>query len=365
MFRQLESFINAPPPIDINKAFTGKTNIDVHSPLNASYLANTNLNNANNICLKAKSIQDVINLNQQGPTQCGWYHHSSNSSLDKAYLSTAAGPVKGLSTPAPTGYSSFYFGPSLAAGAKQINIERCNLVKDCEHIGTYPGCGYCMANHKAIPVDNKGKPKYPEYGCAETIITNSSQCPALPSPTRIPSKNTKIITSPEGKQLVTGIIRPQQLIKSTANCKPEANGRLSGSCLQSSLISQGCTDNGALFTALNGFSNTSDINSVEKRNSNISTYMTTKPTLNLNNFLKASTMQNADTQAHNLALSAQRAKNIPVSKQKQTDSLAIDLCIKEGYYLENYDFCAELKPSTPKPSEGYLNACRMNGLRMD
>ena len=88
--------------------------------------------------------------------------------------------------------------------------------------------------------------------------------------------------SPTGVPL--GIIRTSTAITAAA-CAPEANGRLSGACLQNALQTAGCTPQGSLSLALNGFSSTTNISSIQNNNPNIATYGTISPSFNLTNFL--------------------------------------------------------------------------------
>jgi len=395
MFRALEGYLDTPwgqfqsnqtqlsttpmiastvtPPSDINKVATGINqieNVDIYTP--ASYYASqlADLNRQNNACSTATSIDDLIKLNQSGPLQCGWYYNKNAAGVvsQRGYLSTSKGPVQGLSSPIPTQPYTLYFGnntsgfnppgsTSLQAGQQKIDTDLCNTCTTCGNCSK-PGCGYCTTSLKYIPITASNQAKYSfsltESCSAANIVTNASQCPPTPpAPTFRPYDNV----SPTGVPL--GIIRTSTAITASA-CAPEANGRLSGACLQSALQTAGCTAQGSLSLALNGFSSTTNTSSITNNNPNIATYASINPSFNLQNFLSSPSITAAGTEAQKLALSKTSATTAAATNpttQTKDNTLAIDLCTKRGYFLENYNFCSELRPTSPKPTAGWDLAC--------
>ena len=396
MFRALEGYLNTPwgnfqtnqtqlsttpmvastvtPPSDINKIATGINpigNVDIYTPANTYATTLSTLNSQNSICTSASTIGDLIKLNQSGPLQCGWYYNknpTTGSIQQRGYLSTSKGPVQGLGSPIPQQPYTLYFGnntsgfnapgsTSLQAGQQQIDTDVCNTCTKCGNC-SQPGCGYCTTSLKYIPITPNNQAKYPlslTSSCNSTnIVTNASQCPpTAPTPTFNPYNNVSTTGVP------LGIIRTSTAITAAA-CQPDSNGRLSGSCLQSALQTAGCAPQGSLSLALNGFGSTTNISSIANNNPNIGTYASLSPSFNLTNFLSAPDMTSAGSEAQKLALANTNAKSAATTNpatQTKDNTLAIDLCTKRGYFLDNYNFCSELTPTTPKPSVGWDLGC--------
>jgi Alpha-L-arabinofuranosidase B (ABFB) domain len=396
MFRALEGYLDTPwgqfqtnqtqlsttpmiastvtPPADINKVATGINqigNVDIYTPAKFYATQLADLNAQNNACLNASTIGDLIKLNQSGPLQCGWYYNKDATGLisQRGYLSTSKGPVQGLSSPIPTQPYTLYFGnntsgfsapnsTSLQAGQEKIDTDVCNACGASCGNCTQPNCGYCTTSLKYIPITANNQAKYPyslTASCGSTnIVTNASQCPpTAPAPTFNPYNNVSATGVP------LGIIRTSTAITASA-CAPDANGRLSGACLQTALQTAGCTPQGSLSLALNGFSSTTNISSIANNNPNIATYASISPSFNLQNFLTSPSITAAGTEAQKLALANQTAKTAATnnpSTQTKDNTLAIDLCTKRGYFLDNFNFCSELTPTTPKPTAGWDIAC--------
>jgi len=396
MFRALEGYLDTPwgqfqtnqtqlsttpmiassiiPPSDINMVATGINSledVDIYTPAKFYATQLAELNTKNNTCTSATTIGDLIKLNQSGPLQCGWYYNkpATGAVQQRGWLSTSQGPVQGLLGEKPTQPYTLYFGnntsgfsapnsTSLQAGQQQIDTDACNACGATCGNCSQTGCGYCTTSLKYIPITANNQAKYPfslTASCSSTnIVTNPSQCPPTPpAPTFNPYNNV----SPTGVPL--GIIRTSTAITAAA-CAPEANGRLSGACLQNALQTAGCTPQGSLSLALNGFSSTTNISSIQNNNPNISTYGTISPSFNLTNFLSSPSITAAGTEAQKLAIAKQTATtaatNDPTTQTK-VNTLAIDLCTKSGYFLDNYNFCSELMPTSPKPTNGWDLAC--------
>ena len=392
MFRTLEGYLNTPyaqfqtnqtqlsttpmiastviPPSDLNMVATGITsteNIDLYLPANEYASTLSELNIQNKACAVA-NIGDLIKLNQSGPTQCGWYYNKNAKTgaiTQRGYLSTSKGPIQGLASPPPQQPYILYFGnntsgfnppgsTSLQAGQQIIDTDECNTCTTC---GNCPkkGCGYCTTSLKYIPITASNQAKYP-FSSTETcssakIVTNASQCPPRP-----PAPTFKPNVSSSGVPL--GIVRTSTV--QPGACLPEANGRLSGVCLQSALQTAGCNAQGSLSLALNGFSSTTNISSIATNNPNIAAYASANPSFNLNNFLSSPSITAAGTEAQKLALANQTAKSAAATNptnQTKNNTLSVDLCTKRGYFLDNYNFCSELTPSTPIPTTGWDLGC--------
>ena len=309
--------------------------------------------------MKAKQPQDILNMNVKGIYQCGWYYNTTKKA-GQGYLSDKNGPLPNLTSGGPPNSPyTFYFGSdgtptSMQAAQEQYDIDRCSPLKTCSQVGKYPGCGYCTSSLKGIPINPDNSPKYPSNvmaTCYQTnIVTNTTKCPVPPPVPVLKPTSSSGITYP----------------KLTGNCQPDPNGRLSGACLQTALKNANCQPQGALFTALNGFSSTTDPGSLQKNNANISTYADMKPNFNLNKFVMAPTIEDAQTQAIALSTASTSATNLAKTNQEgqtKANTLAIDLCTKSGYFLDQYDFCTELQPNTPVPTVGWDLGCLQKAFR--
>jgi hypothetical protein len=347
---------NQPPPDNLNLIGTGVTpdsSIDILTRTSAYQKKMSDLDTLNASCIKVKQPQDILDMNIQGIYQCGWYYNTTKKT-GQGYLSDKNGPLPNLTSGGPPNSPyTFYFGSdgtptSLQAAQERYDMDRCSPLKTCSQVGNYPGCGYCTSSLKGIPINPDNSPKYPSNVMATcyqpNIVTNTTKCPVPPPVPVLKPTSSSGITYP----------------KLAGNCRPEANGRLSGVCLQTALKNANCQPQGALFTALNGFSSTTDLGSLQKNNANIGTYADLKPNFNLNKFVMAPTIEDAQTQAIALSTaSASAATAAKVNREGQTkaNTLAIDLCSKSGYFLDQYDFCTELQPNTPIPTVGWDLGC--------
>ena len=343
------------PPANLNligAGITPNSSIDISTKANAYHKTMLDLDKQNSLCIKAKQPQDILNMNEKGIYQCGWYYNTTKKA-GQGYLSDKNGPLPNLTTAPPASPYTLYFGSdgtptSMQAAQEQYDIDRCSPLKTCSQVGNYPGCGYCTTALKGIPINPDNSPKYPSNVMATcyqpNIVTNKNKCPIPPPAPTLNSTNSNGITYPNR----------------VGPCQPEANGRLSGVCLQQALRNEKCKPQGALYTALNGFSSTTDSGSLRKNNSVIGTYVDMNPNFNLNKFIMAPTIEDAQTQA--IALYTDNASATTAAKanqenQTKANTLAIDLCTKSGYFLDQYNFCTELQSNTPVPTVGWDLGC--------
>ncbi len=362
------------PDDDINRVVTGLTpsaNIDIQSSMRSYATALGQLNQMNDVCTgkNVKTISDAIKLGESGPIQCGWYYNKGTGSLplvNQAYLSTKQGPVVGLSIPPPQQPYTFYFGnnsgtstKSLQAGQRQIEIDRC-YTSSCAVATGREGCGYCAKDQKGIPIDANGKPKYQSAMCSDPVIISSSQCPAT-SVANGGNLSEAANANANANGTTSGVVIRTSDLPSVSSCMPESNGRFSGACLQSVLRDSGCGTRGSLSLALNGFSSDTNIGSLATKSAVIQKYGEINSRF-LQDFVGASSRADAETQAKALAdaskIALANAKINPTRQTKQ-NTLAIDLCTRRGYFLDNYNFCMELdaEPMRTIPAKGWDLVC--------
>jgi hypothetical protein len=384
MFASLEGFLNStgadwqkfntlistppavaaiqPPPDNLNNLAVGVStgsSIDIITVAEANAGQSAQLDKMNSDCIAASQPQELIDMGIQGNFQCGWYYNSTKR-VGQGYLSDKNGPLPGLTAPVPQSPYKFYFDTdntarSLQAAQETYDTDRCGQLKTCTDLPNYKGCGYCTSSLKGIPVNPDNSVKYPDNimaRCIQTnIVTNKNQCPAPPPP------STASATSSSGASY------PR--IPDAGNCQAEANGRLSGACLQNALFTSGCQSKGALHMALGGFTSTTNPDSLRQNNKTIGTYVDLNPKFNLQQFLMAGTMKDAQAQAAALSKDSKTAEqNAKNNKYNQTkdNTLAIDMCKQSGYFLDQYDFCTELQPTTPVPTVGWDITCLQKAL---
>ena len=379
MFARLEGFVNSasanwqkfntlistppalvaaqPPPDNLNSVVGGielGSSIDIATIAGASAAQMAQLDLMNNDCIATQKPQDIIDMNIQGNFQCGWYYDSTKK-RGQSYLSDENGPLPGLTAPVPQSPYKFYFdtddtATSLQAAQETYDTDRCGQLKTCTDLPDYKDCGYCTSSLKGIPINPNNSVKYPDNimaRCSQTnIITNKTQCPAPPPPPRVAATSGSGASYPH--------------IGGVGSCAAEANGRLSGACLQNALFTSGCQSKGALYTALGDFTSTTNPDSLRQNNKDIGTYVDLNPKFNLQQFLMAGTMKDAQAQAAALSKDSQTAEQDAKNNkygQTKANTLAIDMCKTSGYYLAQYDFCTELQPTTPVPTMGWDLGC--------
>lgn len=384
MFARLEGFINSAaadwqkfntlistppavaavqtPPDNLNNLAGGigtGASIDIATVAGASAAQSAQLDKMNNNCIAASEPQELIDMGIQGNFQCGWYYNSTKR-VGQGYLSDKNGPLPGLTVPVPQSPYKFYFDTdgtarSLQAAQETYDTDRCGQLKTCTDLPNYKGCGYCTTSLKGIPVNPDNSVKYPDNVMARcfqaNIVTNKNLCPAPPPPSQATATSSSGASYPR--------------IPDAGNCQAETNGRLSGACLQSALFKEKCKPKGALYMALGGFTSTTNPDSLRQNNKDIGTYVDLNPKFNLQQFLMAGTMKDAQAQAAALSKDStaadEDAKNNKYGQTK-ANTLAIDMCKTSGYFLDKYDFCTELQPTTPAPTVGWDINCLQKAL---
>lgn len=257
---------------------------------------------------------------------CGWMYTPPNRDspyplVSKGAIGNAKGPMPGFDN---VSYKKWFF--DLQEAKKVALIDRCKAMKACTDTDqeAFKGmCGYCTDTNQGVPVDNVGRPLYPNDPMSKCtpdhIITTSDRCPK---------------PNPQG---------PQPVIDRT--CEP-VNGRLSAACLHRQVLSAGCTDAGSLAIALNGspppnnfVQNIQDGDAVKLYN------RTANPPLNLDIFRQGQATVNQVLQEVR-----QLAANTNQPSNSAKGAASRDLCLQRGA-VRGYDSCANLPDGQPPPFE--------------
>jgi hypothetical protein len=273
----------------------------------------------------AGSMNDLIAAkNPNASIGCGWVYTPPNSNspypvVAKGALGNEKGPLPGVDVPA---YKKWYFDLQLAK--KQMLLDKCKALKACSDVDqdVFQGtCGFCTDIGQGVPIDSVGKPLYPNEPrgtCSpNSIVRNREQCPPPPP-------------------------GPQPVRDKT--CDP-VNGRLSAACLYNTVLSGGCTDDGALANALRGSPNPSDYMATIRNGDAMKLYQQhANPKLNLNMFSQGdkTTVSAALQEVRQLASNA----NQPPSSA--LGASARDLCLQRGA-VKGYDICSHLPDGTQAP----------------
>lgn len=266
------------------------------------------------------SLDDLIRTKTKDRVGCGWAYTPPNPNspypiVERGALGDRNGPYDGFNAPS---HKKWFF--DLQEAKKQKLLDTCKSLQTCGEVDSaiYNGkCGFCTDTNQGIPVRADGSPMYekdPRGNCTTTsIVTSKSNCP---------------VPSTEG---------PQPIRDRT--CDP-VNGQLSLGCLHRTVLSAGCSPNGALAVALSGsqpsVTNLANAASVKLYN------RFAQPPLDMNLFTGARTTVNTVIDA---------TRQISANTTQPTTGLGMaarDLCIQRGV-SDAYDECVELTDTAVGP----------------
>jgi hypothetical protein len=186
-------------------------------------------------CSRAKEPLLLPEHSERTPSGCGWWYIEDPNTPSFGSTGTKNGPFEDLKKKYPSGKWLW----DLAYAQKMEDIKLCKKVKSCDIADLYPGkCAFCNPTGTGIPVDKKGKLKYPNdvlITCSEDPISKPSKCPKPDPPAPV--------TLPDGTVMIPR--QPDDI------CNP-VNGRLTLSCLIKLAKATGFTEQGAIVHILNG-----------------------------------------------------------------------------------------------------------------
>ena len=272
----------------------------------------------------ASSIDDLIAAkNPNAQIGCGWMYTAPNNNspypvVSQGMIGNNKGPLPGFDFPA---HKKWYFDLQLAK--KQMLLDKCKALKACSDVDqdVFQGsCGYCTDMGQGVPIDSVGKPLYPNDArgsCSpDSLVRSSGQCPPPPA-------------------------GPQPIRDKT--CDP-VNGRLTAPCLYRTVLSAGCSDDGALAAALNGSPNPSDYMASIRNSDAVTLYQrSANPPMNLDLFGQGQTTVNTALQEVRRIVS-----NAALPSSTAIGAAARDLCLQRGA-VKGYDLCSNLPDGTQSP----------------
>lgn len=290
---------------------------------------NSKLNELAKACEASTIDQLIATKNPNAAIGCGWMYTppkqgSPYPQVSKGSIGTQQGPMNIDSTTNPTEYKKWFFDLQLAK--RQMLLDKCKSLKSCTDIDqeVYSGdCGYCTDINQGVPIDPKGQPLYPDSSVGNcspaSIVTQGSSCQP-PAPTVGPTP-------------------------ATDNVCDLINGRLSAMCLYNNVLSAGCSDKGALASALATTETPNDYIANLRSAESVKIY-----NRNANTPFKLEIFsQGATTVATVLQEVRQLSSNANTNPATtQLGAAARDLCLQKGA-LDNFDFCADLPDTTAPP----------------
>jgi hypothetical protein len=251
--------------------------------------------------------------------RCGWVYNSANFERSNGALGTVDGPVK-------TDTKGQWMW-NLPAAKQRYHTDICKKVQACEDIDASQykqRCGWCSTSGKAVPVigNSVAYPVGPATSCSpDSLVTSSANCP---KPQPIPADSNYVRT-------------PAQL------CAPLQNGALPRDCLLEKVKSAGCSDEGSLYQALKSGSDNDYLTALLNKKA-YTTYQE-RATIPLNaTSIKTGKLTTVDALNEFKRIQEQSASDANTG----ISYAARDLCIKSGT-IEQFDFCSELKDSSPGP----------------
>jgi Concanavalin A-like lectin/glucanases superfamily len=172
-------------------------------------------------CRKTKKPEDLVDDTAKQSPGCTWMYNASGTS--GATLATPDQPIFSFSRKDfPT--STYELTWSKNAAIKKEAIKKCNTVTKCDLVIPGSGCGFCPEWGVSVPVNADGTARYSDWACPNVPISDPTKC-YLPR-----------------DQGGAGLTAP--------TCQPDAQGRLSRTCLISLATQASCTDSGTILQSL-------------------------------------------------------------------------------------------------------------------
>lgn len=254
--------------------------------------------------------------------RCGWMYNTTDPYQGQgAYGDSKVGP-----------YSTTASGTwmwDLNAAKKKFHKEICAEITSCDDLSNsrYANkCGYCTSSNKGVPISGSSLAYPYEAGCMcgkSNLVVSQSTCPKPqpPPPPGTPAAVQYMIT------------------RGACDPLPGSGGQVPRDCYISKVQQVGCSDSGALLTALSSGSDSNYIGDLaDSLAFNVYQQRASRP-IN-QTYLKTG------KQAVNDALGDFQAirDNAASAANLGLRAAASDLCFNMGD-MDEYDFCTEIQPS--------------------
>lgn len=274
---------------------------------------------------------------------CGWLYSqpqgTTNPIMNRGAFGTMNGPLYGGVDEPDEAKSGISFTMDLERAERNISATMAqrlnNTCRKLEQLTTEnkPYFGFCKTSRRIIPIQTVNsviQPRYPkdmQFGCAPDQILPAS-------------------SAPDGCPIQEGFVS-EGFDSSLAGCTLP----LSKSCLMQFTREAGCTDQGSLLQALKTSKPNNSYDSSLKTNDAYQ-YYTSRGKLTPALFRDGSvaSKQIAIEELNRLAM---QAVETPSEANKGSAAAARDLCLQKDYFLEKFNFCAEITPETRINNENY------------
>jgi len=248
---------------------------------------------------------------------------------------------------------------NLEEAKKRVLIDKCKQIKNCTDVTDpeFADCGFCTEKPGGIPVkkvldsngqtygvamypddyrDNNGKLIYTNCSSASIIVgENAGKCITSGATNQTGGSNNR---NDDGSAPIV----PGTSAQVNELCTPNDSGLLSVPCLRDSLISSGCSNDGAISIALSENTSLNPMSSVESLDSaQLYNQRANDDTrFNYNMFKDGKATQRMAIQEFSKIQRA--AQNNPPTSA--IGAAARDLCLNKGD-IAQFDFCSEIQPS--------------------
>ena len=308
----------------------------------------------NEACAGNGSFNHLSNLaaTQTDPTtqSCGWMYNTGNPQNGGGAYGTERGPFMSDKT------GSWMW--NLNEAKQRYHTDICKRLTSCGDVSSasFNGlCGWCKTESRGVPINANGSLAYPTgtlTSCSENPVTNTGSCPQISASV---AASVAEPGAPPGSAVA---------LVSPTTC-PNDGSRLSRDCLLQKVLTAGCDVGGTLYSAILR-SSPGDYTSNLSNNRAFSTYQDRQPLAPVPHnasSLDRNTLSNGNLTVANALNGFTKVKSIADTASGINLGLkaaAQDLCYRAGS-IDNYDFCAELVPTSRGPFD--LNCVQKAFLR--
>ena len=262
----------------------------------------------------------AANVNGKSRFRCGWVYNEETPSSGRGAYGTIDGPMQ------TTAEGTWMW--DLNAAKKKYHLSICKPISACSDLNNdiYRNkCGFCKNTKKGVPIIGSvaAYPYDPMGACSSAnLILSSGMCPKPAPP------------PPPGTPAAAIYMETREV------CDPLPGGKYPRDCYVKKAQQAGCSDDGALITALKSGSDTNYIDT-----------LTTKDSYQLYQERAAAGLSETYLRYGNMtgdtALSEFSALQDTASSaaNQGLKAAAADLCFTSGMF-EEFDFCTEIQPGS-------------------
>jgi hypothetical protein len=172
-------------------------------------------------CRATKKPEDLPDDSVKQPTDCTWMFNPTGKS--GATIATPDQPVFSFSRKDfPT--STYELTWSKNEAIKKELLKKCKTVTKCDLVIPGSGCGFCPEWGYSIPINPDGSAKYTDWKCPNVAVSDPTKC---------------YLPRDQGGANIA-----------TPTCLPDAQGRLSRTCLTALATQANCTESGTIIQSL-------------------------------------------------------------------------------------------------------------------